>query len=152
MKYTITIFVSWLIAFASYGQIAKGTIGRSLPIVEIILWDTYTPNSVNNFHPTCITKHGNIADLAAYINLAFTYPEYCIELYMEGRTFYKVTLDPVPTVVELKPLCQNESKQLEEILKGIKINLPPGKNEFTIEIKVAILLGEFNPMKVLPNW
>jgi hypothetical protein len=151
-KIILIIFTGFASTFLAKAQTEKQATNQNQPIVEIILWDVYIPNTTSNFHPTCVTKFGNTADLAAYINLGFNYLQFCSEMHIEGRALYKVTRSPVLKVQELKHLCQDESKQLETILNGVTINLPPSKNEFIIELKVGILYNLLKMPDILPNW
>lgn len=124
-------------------------------ISQVVLWQESMKQPLTL---TCITPLGNRADLAAFINLSFHYPQYCAEMYAEGSMFYEVYVNSSGKLDSLVlgravPGCNDKS--LDEQIRGIlnklqRIETGGHIQHFLLQIKIMLVPGLVIPEKNIP--
>lgn len=125
-------------------------------ISQVVLW---TEDMEQPLTLTCMTPLGNRADLAAFINLSFHYPQYCVEMYAEGKMFYEVYVNSSGKLDSLVlgraiPGCNDKSldeqvraafNKLQKIETGGRIQY-----FFILEIKITLVPQPVVPVTSIP--
>lgn len=125
-------------------------------ISRVVLWETYSERPLEL---TCISPLGNRADLAAFVNLAFHYPQYCVDMYAEGRMLYEAYLNPngdLDSLVLRRSIPGCEEKGVEEQLRAAfsklrKIDETGSCKRFILEIRIAIAPRPLIPTRDVPK-
>lgn len=138
MQYIFTLF-SLCILTVAYGQSPDST--RNTFTAEVKIFEKFDGSS----HPIpvkCITVTGDTLDLAAYIVNEIQYPEYCIEMYISGTSYYQCTVnqqgkaDSLQVLKKLFDCSTQVAEEVKRILYGLqKVLYPPG-NSMDIMLRI----------------